>query len=67
MNLLKGPGAEGETCYTRKQLAAANISEGLQELSTEQDRCLGAVTSQSGFQSGGGGGQLGKDKGSLQQ
>lgn len=65
-NLLKGPGAEGETCYTRNQLAAANISEGLQELSTEQDRCLGTVTSQSGFQSGGGG-QLGKDKGSLQQ
>lgn len=44
MNLLKGTGAEGETCYTIKQLAAAKISE---EVSTEQDRCLGAVKSQS--------------------
>lgn len=58
-------GRVGNMLY-KKQLAADNISEGLQEHSTEQGRCLEAVTSESGFQSWG---PLGKDerKGSLQQ
>lgn len=67
MNLLKGPGAEGETCYTRNQLAAANISEGLQELSTEQDNVWGSDVTVRVSKLGEKGDQLGKDKGSLQQ
>lgn len=55
MNLLKGPGAEGETCYTRNQLAAANISEGLQELSTD----VTVRRHSQGFKAGGKGGSAG--------
>lgn len=67
MNLLKGPGAEGETCYTETNWQLPISLKGYKSSLQSRTDVWGSDVTVRVSKLGEKGDQLGKDKGSLQQ